>query len=363
MIPKNVQPPQTESIKYAGSKLKIIPYIIEEIAKLKNVRTILDGFSGSTRVAQALAQLDYNVTANDNAIWSNTLANCYLRPASDDKTIAEILDHLNNLKPMDGWFSKHYGGMPEDTKKPFQIKNTRKLDAIREEIDVLNLMPQDKNVVLTSLMLALDAVDSTIGHFAAYLAKWSPRSYKDLTLKLPKRFPVRNDANTVINQDVFQAATADSYDLAYLDPPYGSNNDKMPPSRIRYQAYYHFWKTVILNDKPKLFGKAMRREDSRDLNAPSVFEEYRKDENGQFIAIQALRKLLKETNANYILLSYSSGGRATQRQLHDIIHAEAKLVHTVAISHKHNVMASMNSTKSWISHQDKLVEYLFLIEN
>ena len=44
-------------------------------------------------------------------------------------------------------------------------------------------------------------------------------------------------------------------DLAYYDPPYGSNNDKMPPSRVRYASYYHVWTTIIQNDRPELFGK------------------------------------------------------------------------------------------------------------
>ena len=56
--------PQTEGIKYAGSKLKLLPHILQLVQKVKP-RTVLDGFSGSTRVAQALAQTGYRVVAND----------------------------------------------------------------------------------------------------------------------------------------------------------------------------------------------------------------------------------------------------------------------------------------------------------
>ncbi|MDR3244205.1 MAG: DNA adenine methylase, partial [Elusimicrobiota bacterium] len=51
--------PKTEGIKYTGSKLKIIPYIINILGEIKNIKTVLDGFSGTTRVSQALAQLGY----------------------------------------------------------------------------------------------------------------------------------------------------------------------------------------------------------------------------------------------------------------------------------------------------------------
>ena len=46
----------------------------------------------------------------------------------------------------------------------------------------------------------------------------------------------------------------------------------MSPSRIRDAAYYHLWTNVILYDKPQLFGKAKRREDSSDQSSASVFE-------------------------------------------------------------------------------------------
>ena len=46
--------PPTEGVKYAGSKLKLIPYILRLIKKV-DAKTVLDGFSGTTRVSQALS--------------------------------------------------------------------------------------------------------------------------------------------------------------------------------------------------------------------------------------------------------------------------------------------------------------------
>ncbi len=66
--------PETEGIKYAGSKLKLIPHILDMISDL-NIRTVLDGFSGTTRVSQAFAKLGFNVIANDIADWSEVFAN------------------------------------------------------------------------------------------------------------------------------------------------------------------------------------------------------------------------------------------------------------------------------------------------
>ena len=300
---KEVSPCHTEGIKYTGSKLKIIPYILDTIADL-NCNSVLDAFSGTTRVSQAFAQQGFTTTSNDLSVWSEVFATCYLLADKDDEFYQKHLNHLNNLQGKRGWFTKHYGGEENGAKRPFQVHNTIKLDAIREEIDNLNLEWNDKCVLLTSLINALDSVDNTIGHYAAYLSEWSPRSYNTMVLKLPQR--VKGATNcSVYRKDVFDAVK-EYHDLVYLDPPYGSNNEKMPPSRVRYSAYYHIWKTVILNDQPELFGKANRRADSRDTISPSVFEEFRKDQDGKFIAMKAIDRLIASTNAKYILLSYSS---------------------------------------------------------
>ncbi len=351
----------TQGIKYAGSKLKMIPHIVSLVSELKDVSSVLDGFSGTTRVSQAFAQLGYNTTSNDIAAWSEVFATCYL--IADKSTIyyQEIIDELNAVKGFDGWFTKHYGGDESSSKHPFQRKNTQKLDAIRTKIDEMQLNWEDKSVALSSLILALDKVDSTLGHYAAYLSKWSARSYKDLHLKVPQRYQLTGN-NQVTRTDIFDQISENMYDLAYFDPPYGSNNEKMPSSRVRYQAYYHFWTSVIKNDQAKVFGKANRREDTRDKKAVSVFEEFRKNKENKFIALEALHQLIQKTQAKYILLSYSSGGKATKNELHNMLNKAGKLVKVLEIDYKKNVMSNMRWTHKWVNSDGKHHEYLFLLD-
>jgi adenine-specific DNA-methyltransferase len=200
-----------------------------------------------------------------------------------------------------------------------------------------------------------------MGHYVAYLNGWSARSYNDLILKLPKRFLSRGE-NSVVRDDIFNTVKRFNFDLAYFDPPYGSNNEKMPPSRVRYASYYHLWTTIINNDQPVLFGKANRRMDSKDEVSSSVFEEFRKNSNGDFLAMEALRNLIRQTESNYILLSYSSGGRATKNQLMDIISENGKLIDIKMIDYQKNVMSVMRSTNEWINSDTKHLEYLFLMK-
>jgi adenine-specific DNA-methyltransferase len=357
--------PSTQGFKYAGSKLKILPFILE-LAERTGAKHIFDGFSGTTRVSQAFAKSGYRVTSNDIGEWSYHFANSFLNNTTPSSDYENLIAHLNHLDPVDGWFTDHYGGDPDQNepdqpKKPWQIRNTRQLDAIREEIDRLNLDSITHSVALVSLMLALDKVDSTLGHHVSYLREWAARSHRKIELKVPELW-INQQKNTVGKADIFDAVRGLECDLAYYDPPYGSNNEKMPPSRVRYAGYYHLWTTVCLNDRPEVFGKAGRRTDSSDLISASVFEDFRKLKSGQFVAVNAIDRLLKMTPCEWIILSYSSGGRATSEQLNDCIHSYGVLVDSLELTYKRHIMASMQSTRDWLRDDESSNrEFLFLI--
>lgn len=364
-----VDSPSTEGIKYAGSKLKLLPYILQLVSKVRP-HTVLDGFSGTTRVSQALAQTGHRVIANDLSVWSEMFGKSYLLNTHPQEHYQPLIDHLNALPGQDGWFTEHYGGEPnggcsvssDGLKKPWQKHNTRRLDAIRAEIDRLSLSDVERAVLMTSLVLALDEVESTLGHFASYLNDWSPRSYNKLCLQVPRLIP-RTQEHSVHRGDIFDLLPRVEADLAYLDPPYGSNNEKMPPSRVRYAAYYHLWTTVCLNDRPSVFGKAKRRMDTSDTVACSPFEEFRRGESGHFIAVEAIERLLRKVPAKHVILSYSSGGRATAEELNAAISSIGRVVEVLEIDYRKNVMAGMRWTNEWISEAETPnKEFLFLIE-
>ena len=361
--------PDTQGVKYAGSKLKIIPHILSLLDELE-VETVFDGFSGTTRVSQALAKSGFKVTSNDISEWSYVFGLCYLKNKKKVSEYEGLIEHLNSIKGYDGWFTENYGGFdfsgsaiqPDGTKKPWQIHNTRKLDGIRDEIDALGLPEVDRAVALTSLILAMDEVDSTLGHFTSYLKDWSARSYKQMRLKVPKVFE-NAEENNVLKGDVFDSMRNVVVDFAYFDPPYGSNNEKMPPSRVRYASYYHVWATICKNDKPNVFGAALRREDTSDRVAATVFEEFRKDDDGHHIAVKAIERLIETAKARYVALSYSSGGKATAAELNEILSRHGELIKTIEIDYKKNVMADMKWTNEWLRDaEEPNREFIFLID-
>ncbi len=358
---------KTEGVKYAGSKNKLVPLILNLIKPL-DVKTVLDGFAGTTRVSQALKRSGYTVFCNDIAVWSRVFGECYLLNRKDAAHYSKLIEHLNTLKGKAGWFSENYGGLvdgdstiqKDGKKRIWQWHNTQKLDAIRDEIERISADNIEKSVLLTSLILAMDKVDSSLGHQVSYLKKWSVRSYKTMKMEIPKFF-VDELPHSVTNKNILDLLAETEIDLAYFDPPYGSSNEKMPPSRVRYASYYHIWKTIVLNDEPNVVGVANRREDVSDKFQSSIFEDYRRGNSGNYVVVEAIEKLLRNAKAKYILLSYSNGGRATLAELMEIIQGLNFNSLVSEVDHAQNVMAQMKWTNKWKADDARCKEYLFLI--
>ena len=68
---------QKSYIRYAGNKRKIVPQILNNIPK-SNIKKVLDGFSGSTVVSQALKDNNYTVGCNDISVYSKVFAECFI---------------------------------------------------------------------------------------------------------------------------------------------------------------------------------------------------------------------------------------------------------------------------------------------
>lgn len=95
-----------------------------------------------------------------------------------------------------------------------------------------------------------------------------------------------------------------------------------------------------------------------------MFEEFRRNPvTNRFIAVEAIERLIKNTQARWIILSYSSGGRATADDLHEVLQQNGSLVEVVELDHQRNVMAEMKWTNDWIRDADgPNREFLFLLE-
>jgi adenine-specific DNA-methyltransferase len=308
-------------IKYLGSKRRLIPQL-GVLAAACEASSALDLFTGTTRVAQEFCRQGAHVTAVDSAAYSEVLARCYVATdadATDVAEVAEALDRLQSLPDIDGYVTETFC----ESSRYFHPKNGRRIDAIRQGIDDLYPTEPLRSILLTSLMEAADAVDSTVGLQMAYLKEWAPRAHRDLVLRAPVLTP---GTGVAIRGDVTDLVHALPHvDLAYLDPPYNQH---------RYFTNYHVWETLVRWDSPEHYGVACKRVDSRDPTTKSVFNTKREMPD-------ALARVITSVNADTLVVSFSNEGYVSLEDLVEMCRARGDTVDVLAFDSKRYVGAQI----------------------
>lgn len=277
-------------VKYIGSKRALLPWImgaIETIHHQEPVRSVADLFSGTARVGHALKKRGFYVISNDLMSYAYVLAQALVEADASvysRERLEPVLQRLNTLPPRAGWFTRAYC----EHSRYFQPHNGARIEAIREGLEVeAHGDPHLRAVLLTSLMLAADRVDSTTGIQMAYLKRWASRSYNDLRLEYPPLLPGTGQA---LQGDALEVARGLEADLFYLDPPYNQHS---------YLGNYHVWETLTLWDRPQTYGIAQKRVDVQ--RRKSAFNSRRE-------AGEAMQRLLGSIQARHLVVSFNDEG-------------------------------------------------------
>ena len=285
-------------IKYLGSKRLLLPAITAAVGAVRGTRTVLDLFSGTSRVGHALKAQGYRVVANDHNAYAATLARCYVQSDAERGSEAlAILRELQRLPPAPGWFTETYCVQS----RYIHPTNGGRIEAIRGAIASASLDPELEAIVMTSLMEAADRVDSTTGVQMAYLKQWAKRAHNPLELRLPALVPrAAAGKGQALLGDAFAAAAVEA-DVAYLDPPYNQH---------KYLGNYHVWETLVRWDEPETYGIARKRIDCRQRR--SVFNSKPRIEG-------AMRDLVAAVRAPTLVVSFSDEGYLDRAALESIL--------------------------------------------
>ncbi|WP_099332471.1 DNA adenine methylase [Actinomyces minihominis] len=308
-------------IKYLGSKRRFVT-TIGDLYEASGAETALDLFTGTTRVAQELCQRGAFTTAVDTATYSEVLAQCFVETDVAEVDIEEVeavLARLDALPGVRGYFTQTFC----EESRYLHPDNGMRVDAIRQAIEDDYADDLLKPIYLTSLLLAADAVDSTVGLQMAYLKQWAPRALNRMTLKVPKLIPgtgraIRGDALTL-------APNLPHVGFAYLDPPYNQH---------RYFTNYHVWETLIRWDKPDHYGTACKRIDARDNETKSPF-------NSKRTMPAALAETVAAVNADVLVLSFSNEGFVPLPDLVEMCGARGDYVAVLGFPHHRYVGAKI----------------------
>lgn len=276
-------------IKYLGSKRTLLPDLVAALGRFPGYRSVVDLFSGTSRVGHALKRAGWRVLANDHNAYALSLARCYV--AADRERVSRdasrLIAELAALPGRAGYFTQTFCVEA----RFFQPKNGERVDAIRDAIARKGLDPLLEAVLLVSLMEAADRVDSTCGVQMAYLKQWAARAHKELELRLPDVLPAAPHGPCEAHCfDAVEAVDRLEADVMYVDPPYNQHS---------YLSNYHVWESLVRWDAPAHYGVARKREDCRTRK--SAF-------NQRAEHLDAFTRVVTSARASLLVVSFNDEG-------------------------------------------------------
>jgi len=273
--------------RYLGNKYSVLN-LIEHIIKneISEYKSICDIFAGTGTVGNYFNSKNVEVVSND-LLYSNYITlNAFLSDEHyDENKIEELLEYFNqDIYAYDNYFSKHFGD------KYYSIENSRKIGAIREEIEELfaqkKITFKEKSILITSLIYAMDKIANTVGHYDSYIKKEIKQS--SLKLKKLNTDNETNFSNKIYNKDANKLIEKIEGDILYIDPPYNSR---------QYCDTYHLLENIALWQKPELSGVA-KKFDRSNLKSSYSYKN----------ATSAFADLINKSKFKYILFSYNNMG-------------------------------------------------------
>lgn len=336
-------------IRYLGSKTRLLQEITDKLGRPSSGRFI-DLFCGTGAVSLASGLKGWKVSANDTLLVATTLTTAKLISEEDVKFksfggYAGVIDQLNRVRPKAGFFYREYSESAENAEsvaRPyFSIPNAKKIDAIRAQIRLWyaerQITTNERTLLLADLIESSNEVASIAGTYGCFLKELATNALKPICLK-PRTLQKKRMDWQVSQGDALHARM-EKNDTVYIDPPY---------TKRQYAAYYHIPETIANDDEPLVSGVTGLR--SWQSKASEFC--YKTKASG------ALENLITSIPAKKILISYSSEGHISYRDLIAITQRHGDIRITEFCNFSRYTSSKISSSNS---KQKSLTEYLIEI--
>ena len=274
---------EQKSRRYLGNKYRLIEFIQRVVAnRCPDYVSFADIFAGTGVVGAAFNSPKISIIAND-LLFSNyvSLQSFFGIKVNSSHRIQDLIDHLNHLESdQSNYFSKNFGG------RYFTDANAKKIGTIRDEIDKISDNEDEKNILLCSLLYAVDKVANTVGHYDAF--RQNVDTIRPIELGIPQINIVNNINNQIFCKDANSLVEHIDCDVLYLDPPYNSR---------QYSDAYHLLENLVSWSKPPVSGIARKMDRSHIKSQYCLIG-----------AADAFAKLIEQASCRHILLSYNNTG-------------------------------------------------------
>lgn len=333
-------------MRYIGNKESMVEEIdsfIESRVESEESLTLFDAFCGTGAVSDRLKN-KFNLVINDNLKWATvyTAGRLYASSCHFERLGFDPFAFLNQSdEKVQGFIYKNYAPT-ESSRMYFTPENAARIDYFRKQIEEWHknklLSEAEYMLLLASLVESVSRVSNTAGVYGAFLKKWDGRALKPIEFIKPAY-----NACDSLNIKIYNAKTENiisdvKCDILYLDPPYTQN---------QYGTQYHLLETLILNDHPSV---------SKVTGSRPVMP-MRSDWSKEYKAHILLDKIIANTTARYIVMSYNNDGLMSKEYIEAVMkrYGKPETYCCKKISYK--------KYQNWKSQNHKEhFEYLFFVE-
>lgn len=311
---------RSQLITYIGNKRRLLPFINEGIENIKRKLgkeklVALDAFSGSGAVSRLLKYHATELWVNDFEDYCEVISKCYLanRSEVDFDYLSSNIKWLNENKLKSrgkiGFIEKNYAPADDNNIKPgervfYTNKNAKIIDNLKDLI-FKEISHETRHFFLAPLIVEASIHANTSGVFKGFHKKngngWFggqgenalPRIKKEISLKPPIFSDVKCDVHIRkmdTNLLVKSADIPEVFDLVYYDPPYNQHP---------YGSNY-FMLNIIANEAEEI---------PIQNGVSGIAVNWKRSAYNKYDgAISAMDKLITDTRAKYILISYNDEG-------------------------------------------------------
>lgn len=284
-------------MRFLGNKDSILSQIEQLLAEkglLDSEYVFFDAFCGTGAVAEYFKD-KYKLIINDNLNWATTYTKgrIYASSCKFDKLGFDPFVYLNNNKTINKGFMYNTYSVGGSNRMYFTAENAGRIDYFRSEIENWKndnlLSDEEYSYLLACLVESVSNVSNTAGVYGAFLKKWDVRALKSIVFNKVDFADVSCKSLSCYCDKIENIISDIDCDILYLDPPYTQN---------QYGTQYHLLETLILDDKPSV----------SSITGSRPTTPMRSDWSKKFKANILFDKILAETKAKYIILSYNNDG-------------------------------------------------------
>lgn len=335
-------------MRYLGNKESIVNEIVDLIDRkglLNNRYSFFDAFCGTGTVSDAVKNY-FNIILNDNLLLATTF--------SKGRIISQLCNFENldfnpfeyfnnNSETRIGFFSQNYAPQLSG-RMYFSDYNAGRIDYFREQIEEWknkNLISDDEySYLLGCLLESVSKIANIAGVYGAYLKTWDPRAIKEI--KFLKIETTNSDNEPIVlktyNNNLNEIISDVDCDILYLDPPYTKN---------KYSVQYHLLETLIKNDNPQIVG----------ITGGRHFDGVSDNWSKKYHVEVEFEKVIKNTKAKHILMSYSSDGIMSKEYISNVLKRYGKVETFEQIEINYKKYRNYKTTST-----DEHYEYIFYVE-